>query len=373
MRVIVEEAVTRTILERDLFVQDLTVTSVLSGPAEIKFSIPYGTTDINFKTYGQFIHIEDVDYLGNPMIIASGINQPGEMDPESGAMNITAQGFSQYPEGIPWLDNYNPVTIDPFQVIHRIWNHIQSQPNGNIGVTVTPASSGTFMIPGFGWDGDKFNLEFFAIFIRAIDFKDCYQEMVKLAKDIPFDITEVSTWNANRSVVMRELKMEYPRRGGKRYDIAFRMGENVLQGTPEPEAEIDWTSEVLVRGWWPGSVYQGTLSNADPVRFRRPILEEDGSLNSRERAQVRAKRKLTRKQIPKHWNSITINKYHDSANYGTYKLGDDILIQGLMPWAGDISEWHRIMSITAEEGTGRVTLGLKHVDAFNYDPIIFEG
>lgn len=369
MRFIVEEAVTRKILSRDLYVEEPSVTAVLSGPAEVNFKVPYRTSDIEFKAYGQFIHVEDEDYLGNRIIVASAIVQPSDIDPESGALNITAKGFSAYPDGIPWLENWQEVAPDPFHIVHRIWNHIQSQANGHIGVTVTPASSGTFLLPGFGWDGSKFNLELFGVFIRSSDLKDCYQEMIRLARDIPFDITEVSVWNPARTAVDRELKMEYPRRGGKRFDLAFRMGENVLSGTPEAEVEVDWVSSVIVRGWWPGSIYQGIVSNADPTRFRRTMLEEDASLNSRERADIRAKRKLTKVQIPKHWSEITLDKYHTSAPFGTYRLGDDILVQGNLPWTGDISEWHRIMSIT-DDDSGRISLSLKHVNSMNYDPLI---
>ncbi len=165
--------------------------------------------------------------------------------------------------------------------------------------------------------------------------------------------------------------MSYPRRGHQRTDLAFRFGENVLNGSPATEAEIKWVSDVIVKGWFPGKVYSSTLSNADPTRFRRVIKEDDAKINSKERAEVWAARKLQRRQIPNYWSSITIDMDHPSAPFGSWELGDDIYVEGIMPWVGDVRDWHKVLSATIEPDKRHVTLGLMHTGAFNYDPITF--
>lgn len=375
MRFIVEQARTGLIQSRDLIVQEPQVVMMLSGPSNVTFKVKYGEPSgegIDWKAYGQIVHVEETSQVtGQREIIASAITQPGEIDPETGDIVVTAKGFSCYPDKLPWLDNWNPIAVDPFEVVHRIWNHVQSYAHGNIGVTVTPAESNTLLLPGFYFDGTEFVIDFFAYFVRAADYRDCMEEINNLARDIPFDYIERSAWNNNRTAINKTLELAYPRRGVVHGDISFKIGENVIQATPSQETEIDWCSDVIVRGWFPGKVYSSSFSNADPYRFRRVIKEEDAMINSRERSAVWAKRKLTRRLVPKHWSSMVIDMYHPSAPWGSYELGDDIFIQGVMPFTGKIAEWHRIISMAPDPQTGRVELTMKHVDAFNYDMIDF--
>lgn len=375
MRFIVEEAVSRKILARDVDAMDPVVQTNLSGACSIEFRIPYmspSVDGIQFKAQGQLIHVEEDVRLPNGSvfrsIIATGILEPTEVN-EAGDLTIRATGFSNYPKDIPWLDNWNPFTIDPFHIYHKVWNHLQSFPNGNLDVKITPASSGTFLLPGFGFDGTEFIADFFAIFIRAIDFRDCGDELTKLSRDIPFDYVEKSVWNDTTGRIDKTIDLGYPRNGVKRTGLSFRFGENVNSGVPMPESEIEWTSDVIVRGWWPGKVYSSQFTNAEPNRFRKVILEEDAKINSRERSAVRAKRALTRRQVPSYWNEIVIDRHHPNGPLGSFNLGDEILVEGAMPWVGMVSAWHRVLGIRLEGDGATATLILRHEGAFNYDPL----
>lgn len=375
MRFIVEQAVTGILQTRDLEVTEPKLVCNLSGAAHLEFTLKYmneSALGINLKAYGQIIHVEET-IAGERKIIASCIVQPCDLDEKTGDLRVTAEGFSGYAKGLPWLDNYNPIAVDPFAVVQRIWNTIQEVPNGNIGVTVTPASSGTLLLPGFGFDGVILKIDFFAFFVRAADFRDCGDEFNKLARDIPFDYLETSVWNTDHTRIDKSIVMSYPRRGFQRTDLTFRIGENVITAKPVPESDIEWVSDVIIRGWFPGKIYSSQLTNADPTRFRRVIKEEDAKINSRERAAVWANRKLTRRQVPHYWGSITIDMDHPNAQFGTWQLGDDIWVQGYMPWVGKVEEWHKIIAYSIDAQSRQVQLTLKHAGAFNYDPIIFTG
>jgi hypothetical protein len=377
VRYIVEQAVTGVIQSRDLQVINPKIVINLSGAAVIEFEVPYDTSadiiaaGIDFKAYGQYVYCEENTVAGQRQIVAFGITQPCTVDPDTGNMKVSIAGPSNYLKNIPWLDNYNPIAIDPFAVAARIWNHVQTQTHGNIGITLEPASSGTLLLPGFGFDGTELSINFFAYFVRAADFRDCGDEFNKLARDIPFDYIETAAWNGSYTAINKKIVMSYPRRGSMRTDLAFRFGENILNGSPATEAEIKWVSDVIVKGWFPGKVYSSTLSNADPTRFRRVIKEDDAKINSKERAEVWAARKLQRRQIPNYWSSITIDMDHPSAPFGSWQLGDDIYVEGVMPWVGDVKDWHKVLSATIEPDKRHVTLGLMHTGAFNYDPITF--
>lgn len=372
MRFIVEEAVTGNILDRDAEILEPKFVRKLSGPAHLEFSVPYHgepSTDINWKAYGQIVHVEEQYYDGTRHIIGSCLVQPGNETDASGSLKIVCEGFSSYAKGIPWIDNYNPIAVDPFAIVARIWNHLQTQTNGNLGVTITPASSGTLLLPGFGWDGSNLVINFFAIFVRAIDFRDCGDEVNYWARDIPFEYLEVSAWNGPKTAITKSLVLAYPRRGVQRNELAFILGENVIDASVMGEAEIDWTSDVIIRGWFPGTVYQGEFTNPDSTRFRRVMMQDDAQINTQERAAAAAKRLLTRNLIPSSWQKITIDRNHPNAPYGSFEVGDDILIQGFMPWKGVVKEWHRIVEYSISDADGSCEMTVKHVDAFNYDPI----
>lgn len=373
MKIIVEEARTGKILSRDVRTADKPKVVVnLSGACVIEFSVAWGEPSvegIDFKSFGQWIHVEE--YVGSQRKIIAASLVREAVPQQDGTLKVRAEGYSSYPQGIPWLENYNPVVVDPFAIVHRIWNHVQSYTHGNLGVTVTPAESGTFLLPGFGFDGIELVLDFFAIYVRAADYKDCGEEMVKLAKDIPFDYLETASWNAERTAISKNLQLSYPKRGVRRNELAFRLGENVLAAAPQPESEIEWTSDVIVRGWFPGRVYSSQFTNNDNTRYRRVIMEDDAKINSNERAQVWAKRQLTRRQVPNYWSTIMIDMNHPNAPFGSWELGDEIFVEGFMPWVGEVRAWHRILSYSYNEN-GALELQLRHEGAFNYDPLEFQ-
>lgn len=393
-RFVIEEARTNRIVTYDLPVNNPRVMRKLSGSSIIEFEVDYRnpkvvdteTGDpILFKPWGHWCHVE-YNYMGQRRIFASGIFKPSEVDPQSGILKAEFEGFSAYPNGMPWLQNWNPIAVDPFTVVNRIWTHLQTvnSGSGNLGVVpyslsldgtskVIPPVSDTQLLPGFSFDGQTFVVDFFAVFIRAIDFTDCGDYINKLARDVPFDYFEESEWNQTRTGVNKFLRLAYPSGGAVQSNLAFRLNENVFQAKSRIESEIEWTSDIIIRGWFPGKVYSHEISNADPKRYRRTVLEEDAYINSAERAEAWAKRQLTRRQFPYYWESIIVNMFHPNAPFGTYDVGDLIRVQGSMPWIGDVDQMHRIVAISVDIGTNTCELTLRAEGAFNYDPIFFQG
>lgn len=374
-RFICEEARTGHILSRDLTVSKPKILRALSGGCNIQFDIDYrdyANAGIYFKPWGHLIHAEKV-ILGERKIWASGIVQPSTPDKKTGVLKLEAKGFSSYPKGMPWLDNWNPLTVDPFEIVHRIWNHLQSYGDGNLNVEVYPAESGLQMLPGYAFDGDIMNLDFFAIFIRAVDKIDCGDYIDKLARDIPFDYVEQSEWNEDRTGVIKKIFLGYPKAGAQQDDLAFILNENVIEASPHIETQIDWASDVIVDGWFPGTQYSAQLTNADPTRFRRVIMQDDARINSDERAAAWARRKLSRRQTPAYWDSIIVDMGHPNAPFGYYDVGDRIWVKGIMPWVGDVNQLHKIIAIAVDEESGTCELSLKAEGAFEYDPIYYQG
>jgi hypothetical protein len=367
------------IVARDVVGQEAQITRMLSGPCQIEFKLPPkepsiqqpgGGGPIVLKPYGHFIHAMKTDLQGNEIIWASGLFQPSDIDPESGVMSVRAEGFSNYPKGLPWLENWNPIAVDPFEIFVRIWNHIQSYPNGDMGVTVYPTTSGTQMLPGFSFNNEDFVQDFFAIFIRESDALDCGDYLNKLARDIPFDYWEESTWEGGSSPVVKKIRLAYPNGGVDQSDLLFQAGTNVNALTPKQESEVNWFSDIRIKGFFPGKVYSAQIANADPDRFRRVMDELDLHIDSNERAAAWGHRRLTRRQFPKQWESIVVDPYHPNAPFTSYDVGDLIRIQGKMPWEGlDVNQKHKIMAMQWDEKSGGMQLSTMAEGAFNYDPI----
>lgn len=374
-RFIVEEARTGQFLSRDLVVQKPLLLRAVSGPCNISFDVnyrEYSAQGIYFKPWGQIIHAEK-EIAGERKIWASGIVQPSPIDKKTGVIHLVAQGFSAYTKGMPWLENWNPLANDAFEPIHKIWDHLQSYPDGNLGVEVYPALSGIEQLPGYGFDGQITNINFFANFIRSEDKIDCADFIDKMARDIPFDYVEQSEWNEDRTAINKKIYLGYPKAGVQQDNLMFVLNENVIEATPHIETEIDWASTAIVDGWFPGVEHSSTFTNADPLRFRRVIMQDDARINSDERAQVWSRRKLSRRQTPAYWESIIVNPDHPNAPFGTYDVGDRIWVRGKMPWVGDVNQLHKIIAIAYDSGQQRVELTLKAEGAFEYDPIYYQG
>lgn len=374
-RFIVEEARSGNILARDLVVQQPKVLRALSGACNIQFDInyrDYANAGIYFKPWGHWIHVEK-RIGGVRKIWASGLVAPSQIDKTTGIMHLEAIGFAGYPKDLPALFNWNPLVIDPFEVVAKMWNHVQSYNNGNLGVEVYPATSGLEMLPGYAFDGNILNLDFFAVFIRAEDKQMCQDWIDKLARDIPFDYVEQSDWNPGRLSISKKIYLGYPYAGAQQDNLSFVINENVIDAEPHIETQTDWASDVIIDGWAPGTEYSSQLTNADPLRYRRVVMQDDARINSDERAAAWARRKLTRRQTPAYWESIIVDMDHPNAPFGSYDVGDRIWVKGPMPWVGDVNQLHKVIAIAVDEEKGNCQLTLKAEGAFEYDPIFYQG
>lgn len=373
-RVIVQETRSGQITARDVTVKNLVVQRALSAGCDIACDVDFhdpSVSGVYFKPWEQYIHLEKV-MLGKRKIWATGIVQPSDIDPQTGVMHLKAKGFAAYPKGIPWLEDLNWLANDAFEPVVEIWRHLQQDfTNGDLNVEVFPTTSGVEMLPGYAFDGDLLNLNFFASFVRATDKLDCGDYIDALARDIPFDYLELSEWNADRTDVIKKIRLGYPRLGVIQETIAFVINENVLSAKPHTETQTDWVSDVGVAGWFPGFEYSSELANADPNRLRRYLSEEDAHIDSNERAAAWAHRRLARRQTPPYWEQITIDPNHPNAPMGTFDVGDTITVSGFMPWVGNVRQDHKIIAIQVDTGKNTWQLQLMAEGAFNYDPIFF--
>lgn len=365
---------TREIVTYDLNVTKLRITRALSGPFDLQCDVnpnDPSAAGIYFKPWRQLVHVEKI-MQGKRRLWGTGIVQPSDIDENSGVLQLKAKGFSCYPKGIPWLEDLNWLANDVYRPVVEIWRHLQNDfPNGDLGVEIYPTTAGVEMLPGYAFDGDLLNLNFFATFVRQTDRLDCGDYIDALARDVPFDYVEQSAWNADRTDVVKKIKLGYPRLGVIQENLAFILNENVISAKPHTESQVDWVSDVGITGYFPGQEYSARLANADPDRLRRYLDEDTAFIDSNERSAAWANRRLARRQTPPYWETITILPNHPNAPLGSFDVGDSIIVKGSMPWVGEVAQFHKVIAITVDTEKGVVQLALKAEGAFNYDPIFF--
>ncbi|WP_404949133.1 siphovirus ReqiPepy6 Gp37-like family protein [Streptomyces sp. ARC14] len=309
---------------------------------------------------------------------------------------IQCEGFSCYPKGIPfesvivsgvlitpkdpyagkdknhdgWVDGkkgkqkvppppkpYGGPRIDVYDAFRRIWSHVQNRPYGNIGLRIDTHDLGELL--GAKDGSDPWELAWW-------NNPDCGNTLDTLARDIPFDWVETHAWaDSTSNEIEHRIRLGKPRLGRKRDDLRFADGENIT-AIAKPEGLGDeYANEVFVLGKGEGQKMKRTqIYRYQPGRLRRVVTVVDKTLSSGTALRSRGNRELNghsqKLQIP----AIQIRN-HPNAKFGSWALGDDILVQVEVPWIGSVAIWHRIISDELSPNDMCV-LTLKRSDSFVY-------
>lgn len=282
--------------------------------------------------------------------------------------SVEAAGFSTYPHGMPYLGDYSQVGVDPVDVVRHIWEHLQAQPGGDLGVSVvgdsTPVRLGTPPREVSFTTGAGENVAFEAgpYTLSWQEAPDCGDEIDSLVKETPFEYTEHHYWDGEE--IRHELRIGYPRLGRKRDDLAFIQGDNVSAlVTPETSGD-DFANAVYGIGAGEGAGALRRMTGLADGRLRRVAVYTAKDVQSVARLDSRIASELRRRQDLLTISEITVRD-HVNARLGSWALGDDILVEAYIPWLGDVSIWSRVTGWTLKsEDTAKLTLARS--DSFTY-------
>lgn len=367
LRFIAQDILTERWLHWDLPIQGAEMTFVLSGSKTITGTISPeipGIAEVGLSPRNTWIHAEQ-----DGQIQGSGILQPGSI--EGSTLKVDAAGFTSYPHLVPYRGQYSQIGVDALDVVRHIWQHVQSHPAGNLGVTVDP------LLCGVKLGTPKKDVEFQTGAGQDVAFqsgpyelnwwtdKKCGQEIDALAKSIPFEFLEHDYWNADKTAVLHNVALGYPRVGGKKPGLSFIQGDNVTDPVPVADDPELYCTEVTVLGAGEGSKrVQATYNGGATNRVRVPVVVEDGSITTVARARAAAEAEYHRRQATTGFDSITIDARHPHAKLGTFRNGDDILPRAKLPYLGKQALWHRITEYTVSHNGARAVLKLRRSDAF---------
>lgn len=376
-RLIAQNIFTKQFIHWDLPVDDATIRRTISGPTIITAAIntenqSLQSLDPPLEPNATWIHVEE-----DGVILASGILLPFGDDNSAKTRTIEAEGPSTYPHWITYQgEPFYGVQVDPADMVRKIWEHVQSYEDGDLGVQVsntkTPVLIGTEpenvdFETGEGEDvafiAGPYMLNFWAV-------KNCGTEIANLCKETPIEYREHSQWNPTKTDVIHRIELGYPRIGGQRIELGFREGENFYNLIPEyPENKDTYASEVIVvgAGDGPDAIREITYGRTFPPRLRKTHVLQNEDITSHERAKAMSQFEFRRRRLT-HYEikSITIDTTHPNARYGTYHEGDDILVEGYIQYIGKIADLHRIVSHTYNPRHKTATLELKPSESFAY-------
>ena len=289
------------------------------------------------------------------------------VDPDGDDLIVEARGFSGYPTGLPWAgDDYAGIQVDPLDIVRRIWAHVQSFPDGDLGVTVdelkTPVRVGEEErdVNFTTEDGDdvSFTTGPFRLAIWQTD--DLGKVLDELARDTPFAYRERFGWSEDREHLDLHLELGYPEIRVRKPRLHFEVGLNV---TAIPPAE--WSeeiSEVQVLGAGEGSAKpRATL----PVRKATPQLRRVHRVEDRS-AQSNIAAQRVAEPYAKHFSteqtkiSELVVADHPAAPVSAFGPGDEIRVRGDAGWV-HLDHWVRIDRATTDVDSGLVTLGVTTV------------
>lgn len=346
-------------IDLDLPLQDVAITDTLTGAPAITAAITPEVARLQapdgrplFEKWGTAIYAENEGEIRGGAILT-------DLQREGSNLALTCTGFSSYPDGQPWTteEGYIGVEVDPLDVVRVIWDHLQSQPYGNLGVeidrtTKTPFRIGTpYKVREFDPQDDP-NVgptifESGPVLLRWYETQDLGEEIIRYAEDTPFDYRERHAWVGDR--IHHYIDFGYPNLGSKRTDLRFVIGENIM---PLPRVGADeYATEIMALGAGEGRGMKRAVASR-PGKLRRAALVIDKSARRQARVNNLAQRELNWRTGQDDITQVIVSD-HAHAPLGSYSVGDEILVEGRTPW-GDLDVWARVVSIGIRPAAGDV-------------------
>ena len=336
-------------LEWDLPLTNVEITQELSGPGGLSGSVPVEVARLKgadgsplLTPWGCAIWAEaSGEIRGGGLLVRSEFN--------GASWSLECVGLSGYANGQPWTaKEYKGIQVDPLSIVRRIWNHLQSQPGGNLGLvvdsTTSPVRIGTESedVEFTTGAGQDVAFEAGPFKLNAWSTADVGKVVDDLAAATPFDYLTHTRWDGEQ--LAHRLELAYPRRGSRRTDMRFVVGENV---TVEPAQVMDgdeYATEVLALGAGEGSEMVRASVSARRQGLRRALSVADKSARSKRAATDVARRELAWRSADVVVEELRVRQ-SALAEVHAIRPGDEVFFQSDVGWL-DVAMWVRVLAVS---------------------------
>jgi len=351
------------LLDIDLPLNDVQYTDTLSGPSALSGTISpeFAKLIVSGRPlldeWGTAIWAEeDGNIVGGGILTSSRFDGP--------KWTLDCVGYAGYMYDMPYLGSWSGVEVDPLDIVREMWSHVQSQPNGNLGLIVSSLLTGVKV--GTELEQVEFDTESGPVSFEAGPAKlnwwqthDLGNEMDKYAKETPFDYHERHQWEGD--VIKHYLDFAYPRMGRRLDTLRFVVGENIFVSPPVDRNGDDYASEILALGAGEGRTMKMAQLRQSTGRLRRVGIVEDKSARTLKAIDTVARADMAwRKNLDVVSEVVLID--HPHAPMGSVKPGDEIYLEGELDWI-DLNMWVRVLSTTLQPASGNaMTLSVTPAD-----------
>lgn len=357
-RVLTQNALTGAWLATALPVGDLEYGDELNGPGSLTGTLAPRLLASN----------PDLADPGNTLIYVESAGQlvwgglVWDVRTQGSTYSIEAASWSSYLQHRYDIDGQfggrGPYTYaDRCQVIRDIWAYAQSIADGSLGVVVdATTSSSTVGTPGDVYQSYSYDV-------------NCLGDKIDdlVSGDATPDYTCATSWNADKTGVVKRIRLGWPRLGRRRTDISFSSGVNIIEDPQVARAGDSYAQVVIASGAGDGSAKLRQISAVRNGRLRLEAAVDAPELNGNDTLKARADAERAWRQVMGSVDSITVRNTR-AAPFGSWQTGDDVYTRVNNDW-GTFTGWCRITGWTVKptaQGGPQATITLKPSAMFNY-------
>lgn len=356
-------------LDRDLELYDVNITWALSGPGGMSAKVD--AIDARTVALDGLLVLEEWStavYAESDGEIRWGGILHSSTAEENGARSLEFVGFAGYPKGRVYMGNeYRLWEADPFDVVRTLWAYVQSDPSANLNVTVdsgscpvkigdpspgpkpvrsdyptTEAGKKKYQNELAAWTnyaGEPYELAWWLSL-------DCGDEIENVVAEAGAEFFERHWWvDADRTQVAHHIDLGYPSIGGRRFDLRFAEGENIILPPLANRNGEGYANQILALG--AGEERHMLRSGAgeiQPGKLRRDMVVGAQDVLSFNRLKKLAEDALSISRDILFFDSFEIID-HPNAPIGAWNVGEEIRVQtfsGFQP----IDRWVTVTELT---------------------------
>ncbi|MFD9721022.1 hypothetical protein [Streptomyces sp. NPDC059076] len=249
------------------------------------------------------------------------------------------------------------VYADRCKVARDIWAYAQSIPDGNLGVTVDSTTSTSTI----GTPADKLTSAWW----DSRSLGDHLDDLV--SPEATPDYTCTTSWNSDKTDVVKRIRLGWPRLGARRTDLTFSTGVNIVEDPAITLSGDEYAQVVIALGAGDGSAKRREISAIRNGRLRLEHVSEYPEAKGRDILAGNAAAERKRRQNLRSVDRIIVRD-SPAAPIGSWQIGDDVYTRVHNAWT-DYVGWRRITSWTIEpaaQGGPRAVIDLEPADSYQY-------